>query len=121
MCSFNPASVPLNGSGQGTTTLTISTTAPTAAPPAPNLGARLATGGGLFALLCVLGLATNQRRRRTLFMMLGGLSLIAALISCRGGGSTHHNPGTPAGRSAVNFIPAFCNATHTFHITLTVQ
>ena len=121
-CQFTPTSVALNGSAQGTTNLTITTTAPTSAPPA-NLGARLATGGGLFALAFVFGFAASKSRRRVLFMTLGVLALTAGLISCGGGGGggTQHNPGTPPGTYTVAFTATSGSTSHQSSITLNVQ
>jgi len=121
-CQFTPTSVALNGSAQGTTNLTITTTAPTSAPPA-NLGARLATGGGLFALAFVFGFAGRRSRRRVLFMTLGVLALTAGLISCGGGGGggTQHNPGTPPGTYTVALTATSGSITHQSTITLNVQ
>jgi hypothetical protein len=121
-CSFNPTTVALSGS-PGSTTLTITTTAPTAAPPANNLGSRLVTGGGFFALALVLGFTSRKRRRqRMLLITLGVLAFAAGLVSCGGGGSSvQHNPGTPAGTYTITISATSGNTTHTSTITLTVQ
>jgi hypothetical protein len=122
-CAFNPATVALNGS-PASTTLTISTTAPTAAPPANNLGSGLLTGGGFFALALVLGWTSRKRRHgRALLLTLGVLALAAGLVSCGGGGSSPVNrtPGTPTGTFAVTVNATSGNTTHSSNITLTVQ
>lgn len=120
-CSFNPATV----TGNGSTTLTISTTAPTAAPPSTGLGAGFATTAGFLGLVLLGGLAARTRRRRlhSTFMLLAVLALAAAMISC-GGGSTPpviHNPGTPTGTSTVTITATSGNTTHTATVTLVVQ
>jgi hypothetical protein len=123
-CTFNPATVALNGS-PASTTLTISTTAPTAAPPAHNLGSGLLTGGGFFALALVLGWTSRKRRHgRVLLLTLGVLAFAAGLVSCGSGGSSpqvNHNPGTPTGTFTVTVNATSGNTTHSSNITLTVQ
>jgi hypothetical protein len=122
-CTFNPATVALNGS-PASSTLTISTKAPTAAPPANNLGSGLLTGGGFFALALVLGWTGRKRRHgRVLLLTLGVLAFAAGLVSCGGGGSSPvtRNPGTPTGTFTVTVNATSGNTTHSSNITLTVQ
>lgn len=117
-CGFNPATV----AGNGATTLTITTTAPTSAPPATGLNAGLSATLGIFGLALFGGLAAGKRRGRPLFMLLGVLALAASLSSCGGGGSQGmHNPGTPTGTSTVTITATSGGTTHTATVTLVVQ
>src|SRR5262249_32464410 len=88
-CSFNPASVIVSGN-LTSSALSISTTAPTAASPAPGLGSSL-TGGGFLAVgLLLAGLAGRKRRRlQSALMLIAFLGLLAGLSSCGGGGGVH--------------------------------
>jgi len=121
-CSFNPASVTVNGN-TGSSALTISTTAATVAPPVTGLNSRL-TGAGFLALGMVLaGLAGRKRRRlQSAMMLVVVLGLLFGLSSCGGGGSNvQHNPGTPAGTYTVTVSATSGTTTHQSTITLVVQ
>ena len=119
-CSFNPASVTSNGS----TTLTVSTTAAHSAKlegPAglsTSLGATLA---GIFLL------GSGSRRRSWNWSRLLSLIAIVCLItiaSCGGGsgaGGRNNDPGTPAGTSTVTVTATSGTLTHTAILTLTIQ
>jgi photosystem II stability/assembly factor-like uncharacterized protein len=122
-CSFNPMQVTVSGN-TGSTTLTISTTAPTAAPPAPGLNSGLLTGGGFLALgLALIGIAGKKRGRKSAFLLLGVLALAATLGSCGGKGTpaVTHNPGTPPGTYTVTVSATSGSTTHQSTITLVVQ
>jgi hypothetical protein len=122
-CSFNPAQVTVSGNS-GSTMLSISTTAGTAAPPAGNLSSRLFTSGGFLALGVVLvGAVAGRRRRKSFFLLLGVLTLAVLLGSCGGGGGTTvvHNPGTPPGSYTVTVSATSGSTTHQTTITLVVQ
>jgi hypothetical protein len=119
-CSFNPSSV----TGSGTTTLTITTTPPSAA----NLGSGTAslrwwtaTGGAAFGFVFLLGMPGKKRQWQKLL----GLVLFAsltALIGCGGGGGgAPRNPGTPIGTSAVTVTVTSGTTTHIISFTLNVQ
>ncbi|HEY3927317.1 MAG TPA: Ig-like domain repeat protein [Candidatus Koribacter sp.] len=96
-CSLSPASL----SGSGSTTLSISTTAPSAAQRASNRNSlRLLFGSLLFA-----GLLIGRRSRRLLATFCLG-ALLVFLLSCGGGSSSSgptslSNPGTPSGTYTV--------------------
>ncbi|HKF22129.1 MAG TPA: Ig-like domain repeat protein [Candidatus Angelobacter sp.] len=122
-CSFNPPQVSVSGNS-GSTMLSISTTAGTAAPPAGNLSSRLFTSGGFLALGVVLvGAVAGRRRRKSFFLLLGILALATLLGSCGGGGGTTvvHNPGTPPGSYTVTVSATSGSTTHQTNITLVVQ
>ncbi len=120
-CSFSPASVTPSGSVAGTTTMTITTTAPATSSnrfPWPYGGGSVVAAG----LVCLC------RRKR--FPMVLCLVLFAGmgqiLVGC--GGSSHKPPtantGTPAGTSMVTITAATSGATpvsHTTMVTLIVQ
>src|SRR5262249_39738718 len=122
-CSFNPAQVTVSGNS-GSTALSISTTAPTAAPPASNLSG-LVTRGGFLALGIVLAGVAGRRRRswRSAFLLRGMLALAAMLVSCGGSGAPPivHNPGTPPGTYTVTVSATSGATAHQSTITLVVQ
>lgn len=121
-CSFNPAIL----MGSGSTALTISTTAPTAAPPSTGssaAGLGTGVGFGLFglALFGVLYAGKKQRSLRLALMMLAILGLSVAVSSCGSKTTTTPNPGTPGGTFNVMVTAASGADTHTATVTLTVQ
>jgi hypothetical protein len=102
-CSLNPASVTLSGNAAQTSTLTVTTTAPSSANnDLKKLLVPWAGGTSLASLLVVL----VPRRKRKLRVVLG-LLLFASfnLIGCSGGGGGSvgggGNPGTTAGTYTV--------------------
>ena len=117
-CSFNPPSV----TGSGDTTLTIKTTAPSAASLS---GMTWTTGFGvIFAAVFLLGGASRKPQyRRALF----GAVVCACLIgigACGGGGGNSGpppDPGTPKGTSTVTITAVSGSLTHSKTISLTVQ
>ena len=134
-CSFSSATV----TGSGTTTLTISTTGPTAVLRAPadvnhhsgglNLWASLGGVGVLGMILASEGKKRNRRRVGIVLTILAVVMLIA-LVGCGGGssgggGGGGGTGGTPAGTSTVqlNVTGTVNTAAHhlTTPITLTVN
>jgi hypothetical protein len=119
-CSFSPSSV----TGSGTTTLTIATTAPSAANPGSgtaSLGWWTATGGAAFGFVFLLGMSERKRRWQTLLGLVLFVSL-TAFIGCGGGaGGAPRNPGTPIGTSAVTVTVTSGTTTHIVSFTLNVQ
>jgi len=124
-CSFSPPSV----SGNGTTTLTIATTAPHTA-----LLRRFETWAfGMGFVLGGLALAgTSPRRRRlTSVLCLFVLASLFTTVSCGGsssgggGGGGSSDPGTPTGSTTVTITATATypsgTLTHTTTITLDVQ
>jgi subtilase family serine protease len=98
-CNFNPAHVTANGSGEGSTTLTISTS------PLGQLR-RHATGTGgtiwwsatsavFLAALCLMGIPSSKRRRSKLLALVI-VAVFTTLPSCGGGsgggGGLTNNP-----------------------------
>ena len=117
-CSFNPPSV----TGSGDTTLTIKTTAPSAASLS---GMTWTTSFGvMFAAAFLFGGASRKPRyRRALF----GAVVCASLIgvgACGGGGGSSGpppDPGTPKGTSTVTITAVSGSLTHSKTISLIVQ
>ena len=127
-CSFNPATV----AAGATTTLTISTTAPSSLAPVSrrvDFGEwRTAAGAIRLVFLCVaFFVLANQARRRRWNMV--GMALVFALLitnaACGGGGgggTTPTNPGTPLVRNqTITVIANSGNTTHTSTFTLNVN
>jgi trimeric autotransporter adhesin len=121
-CVFNPATL----SSTGSTTLTVTTTAKSAAL---NPGLRgegwplaLAILGTPFAALFLLPSAERRRVR-----MLGALVLLGLCMSCGGsgsgggGGGGGGNAGTPAGTYSVTLTATSGSLSHTTTFTLVVQ
>jgi subtilase family serine protease len=127
-CSFSPASV----TGSGTTTLTVSTTAPSSLVPASRHidagGWRTAAGAIRILLLCsaLLALAIQACRRRWNFISAGlTLTLLIAIAACGGGGgggTGPTNPGTPVVQNQTVTVTATSGTTtHSFTFTLNVN
>jgi hypothetical protein len=125
-CSFSPATVAVGGS----TTLTVSTTAPSALVPVSyhiDIGGWRRTPGAvrlLFFGLALLALGVQARRRR---WNLAGTVLVLALLvvnaACGGGGGGGvKNPGTPMVQNQTVTVTATGGTTtHTFTFTLNVN
>lgn len=132
-CSFNPATV----TGSGKTTLTITTTGPTAVLKAPanvnhhqggaNLLASL-SGLGVVGMVLAAGGKKRNRRIGIVFTVLA-IVMLLALVGCGGGSSSGGGGGggggTPAGTSTIQLsVTGTVNtAPHslTTPITLTVN
>jgi len=130
-CSFNPISVTPSNGQAATGTLTISTTAPSAA----MRRAAISTRRPFYALLLfpgimvALGRASRQRRASRGLQLLALLVLIAVfgngVSSCGGGsgGSGGGNSGTPPGTSTVTVTASTGSTgvvTQTANLTVTV-
>jgi hypothetical protein len=125
-CSFSPAMV----TGSGSTTLTVSTTAPSALVPVSHridISGWRRTPGALRLLLfglVLLALGIQAGRRR---WNLAGTALVLALLvvnaACGGGGGGGvKNPGTPQVKNQVITVTATSGTTtHTFTFTLNVN
>jgi hypothetical protein len=119
-CSFNPASVTSSGS----TTLTVTTTAPHSARLEGPAGWTTSLGITLAGIFLLGSGSKRQAWSRLLSLMaVTGLIMIA---SCGGGGSGgggggNTDPGTPAGSSTVTVTATSGTLTHTVAFNLTVQ
>ena len=113
-CSFSPSTV----AGNGSTTLTITTTAPTSAMLIPADVNSHGSGAGLMASLTGFGLMgivfagdLRKRKRHGAFLLLSvlALALILSLVGCGGGSSSGSGGGggggggTPSGTYSVKF------------------
>ena len=119
-CSFSPASV----TGSGSTTLTVTTTAP---HMARMTGVGAWTAGFGFTIAAVLLGWGSKRRMRNTFLSLMAFAVIATITSCGGGGGGSSggggskDVGTPAGTSSVIVTATSGAITHTATLSLTVQ
>jgi hypothetical protein len=128
-CSFSPATV---GAG-GTSTITVSTTAPSALVPLSrhvDFGGWRTTGGAMrLLLLCAALFALGvQARHRRWNLLAAGLTLtfLISIAACGGGGggggTGPTNPGTPVVQNQTITVTATSGTTtHTFTFTLNVN
>ena len=110
-CTFSPTSVTPNGSAV-TSTLTVKTTAPTAAFLTPPPSSRRLLYAGIFPLFAVLFAFAIFYGRRRLGASFWGILILfvvsSALTSCGGGGGTGNgggrggDSGTPVGTSTMS-------------------
>ena len=111
-CSLNPASVTIASGGDGTTVLTVKTTAATVgALIRPSRLNPWAIGGGeaVTAGLLMLGLPLCRRRKMSMLVLL--MAIVASgAIGCSGGGSGSSSTSTPG-------IPATTTGNYTFTVT----
>ena len=125
-CSFTPATV----AAGGTSTIKVSTTAPSSLVPLSrhiDFGGWRTTAGAIrVLLLCValLALAIQSRRRR--WNLTGAVlmfTLLVGIAACGGGGGTGPtNPGTPVVQNQTITVTATSGTTtHTFTFTLNVN
>ena len=125
-CSFNPTSVTPNGA-PATSTLTVSTTAASAALQSPAPSSLRLAYASLFPVLALL-FGIGARRRQ----MLPGLSLVAflalllaasGLVSCNSSGTNGGNTGTPVGTSMASVTASAGGAgaiNHAATLTITI-
>jgi len=122
-CNFSPASLTPGGSPVSTT-LTIATTAPSAAAAIPIAGPHpwtftvwpVAMMFGLF----VLSIGNRSKKTRRWSLAFGALALGFCLVSCGGGNSTPPPIiGTPPGTSSIT-VTATSGTTHAATLTVTV-
>lgn len=121
-CSFNPTSVTPSGAAV-TTTLTVRTTAPSAALRVPTPSSQRPTYALLFPVLAIIfGIAGCRRRALCGLQLLSLLLLLmvaSGLASC--GGGSGGNPGTPLGTSMASVSASTSGASATSHTaTLTI-
>ena len=135
-CAVNPAGL----ASSGPATLTITTTAPSAAQPVPGSLARR-IGGGAFAALFLPGFmylaigrkARSRRQRLLTYLAIAcTFAVLLTLVACGGGGGGASTPprtpipGTPVGTYKITisgefYSPATGNVTRTQDVTLIVQ
>ena len=120
-CTFAPASL-TPGAGPVSTTLTISTTAPSSAAPIVRLNPwtfaawTVAMVFGLFAL----SIGNWSKKARRWSLAFGALALGFCLVSCGSGNSTlPPNIGTPPGTSSIT-VTATSGTTHAATLSVTV-
>jgi Pro-kumamolisin, activation domain/Bacterial Ig-like domain (group 3) len=125
-CSFSPATV----TGSGSTTLTVSTTAPSVVVPGSqhlDLGSWRTTTVALRLILFGLALTAlgiqTRRRRWNLVVTALVLTLLLVNAACGGGGGGGvKNPGTPMVQNQTVTVTATSGTTtHTFTFTLNVN
>jgi hypothetical protein len=131
-CSLNPAQVQLTGSGQVTSTLTVSTTGSSALFVRPRFRQ---TAPAIYALcfpifglaLAGIGLKARSKRSNTFLgfaiccLLFGGLMFQAA---CGGGGASStgsNSGGTPSGSYTVSVTASAGSIQHAASMTFTVQ
>ena len=115
--------------GSGTTTLTVTTTAPSSVVPSGRntFSNRNTMNGAFRALIFSIGLLILAIRfRRRCWNFVGGavaIVLLAGMAACGGGGGVTPpaNPGTPVGTQTVMVTATSGTLTHTTTFTLTVN
>jgi hypothetical protein len=126
-CSFAPSSVTPSGGNPVSSTLTITTTATSAALRRPGSSSHYPTYVLLIPCLgMIFSIAARRKRAHRGLRVFGMLALVvlaAGLTSC-GGSSNAGNPGTPAGTSTITVMGSTSgsgaiNQTATLKITIT--
>ncbi len=125
-CSFSPTSVTPN-SAAVTSTLTVTTTGPSAALRVPTPTSQRPTYALLFPVLAMIfGFAARRRGALRGLQLLGLLMLLmvaSGLTSCNGGSAGAGNPGTPIGTSSVSVSASASGAgalNHAATLTITI-
>lgn len=122
-CTFNPTSVTPNGNPI-TSTLTVSTTAKSAAIRGPGALRPGVTFATLLPLLLVAGVFLGRKQtqlRGALIALVVVVLLAFGLVSCSGNSSNKGNSGTPLGTSTLSVSAAASGASTTSHTaTLTI-
>jgi len=120
-CSFNPTSVTPNGAAISST-LTVTTTAMSAALRVPILPSQRPTYAVLFPVLAMIFVVAARPRRASHTLQLLGLLILlmlaSGLTSCNGGSGG--NPGTPLGASMLS-VSASTSGTGAISHTTTLK
>jgi hypothetical protein len=126
-CSFNPVTL----SGGGSTTMSITTTAPTTAPATTSKLARNGWGvaaGPMLAALIFFAVPGSRRRLPTMLLVLLAFSLTANLGCGQGKNttsSTFTDPGTPLGTQIFTITTAGSDGVnsvrHSYQYQITIQ
>jgi hypothetical protein len=121
-CSLSPASEVTTG----TTTLTVTTTAPHTATGFFN-GPDWFMGGCLAIIICLflLSIPAKRRRWKTAFGLTCAVMMAAGMIACGGGSSSSPpppttDPGTPLGTYTVTVTATSGSLSHTANVSVTV-
>jgi len=116
-CSFSPASV----TGSGSTTITVTTTAPHASARLAGItGWTTATGTMAFGIILLGG---TQRKRWGYALATLVVGLLLFLPACGGGGGSGgtSDPGTPIGNYTITLTATSGTLSHTTSFMLSVQ
>lgn len=109
--------VNITGPAGATATLTVITTAPTAASLDRRPGGILFGGGGLiFALAIFFGLPTRRRARRVLPALAAIMILTSAMTACGGGGGSSGGGGSGGGSGGGQSNPGTTPGGYTFTV-----
>lgn len=126
-CSFSPPSV-TPGSGSVTSTLTISTTAPSSVFPmwpqsGPTVPIFSAWLGLLFICLVTAILAKRSQRKLAFEFAFSALLICfaSAIVACGSASKGPTNPGTTPGTYTVSVTGSSNQLQHSMNVTLTVQ
>ncbi len=128
-CSLSPAQATLTSGGQATSTLTVTTTAATAALIRPTFRG---TFGPIYAMvfpifgvaLVGIGFASGRTKRKKLLGVTIWSVLFAGLIlqmACGGNSGGTSTPGTPAGNYTVTATGSSGSTQHTSAVKMTVE
>jgi hypothetical protein len=128
-CTFNPAALTASPGKANTTTLSISTTAPSSAVQQLGWLTATRTMTALAFLLFVpfFGESRRQWLKLSLLIIVFGLG-VASIAGCGSGGSSQQtapNPGSPTGSSTVTVtatsVSGGATITHTLPLTVVIQ
>jgi len=101
-CTLNPASLTFAAAGSATATLTVGTTATSAALRQDERSPWLPAGGVTLALLAMMGIPRLRRRSTWLVMLF--LAIGAGAVGCGGGGGSSTTPPVTPGTTAGTYV-----------------